>query len=85
MLSPTDTRNLAWSQESESMKILSIDELKTAKGIAYSKAHIWRLIRAGKFPQPIRLGENRIAFPEREIDAFLESKVTERDAKTVDA
>ena len=46
------------------MKLLSIDELKPVKGIPYSKPHLWRLIRAGKFVQPIRLGENRIAFSE---------------------
>ena len=63
------------------MKLLSIDELRPVKGIPYSKPHLWRLIRAGKFPRPIRLGENRIAFPEHEINAWLESKVAERDAK----
>jgi prophage regulatory protein len=61
--------------------LLSIDDLKPLKGISYSKAHLFRLIRAGKFPKPIRLGENRIAFPEHEIDAWVESKVAERDAK----
>ena len=63
------------------MRLLGIDELKSVKGVVYSKAHLWRLIRAGKFPKPIRLGENRIAFPEHEIDAWVESKVAERDAK----
>jgi prophage regulatory protein len=63
------------------MKLLSIDELKSVKGIVYSKPHLWRLIRAGKFPKPIRLGENRIAFPEHEIDDFLKAKIVERDAK----
>lgn len=63
------------------MKLLGIDELRPAKGILYSKPHLWRLIRAGKFPRPIRLGENRIAFPEHEIDAWLEAKVAERDTQ----
>ena len=39
------------------MRLLSVDELKTAKGIHYSKPHLYRLMKAGKFPQPIRLGE----------------------------
>jgi len=63
------------------MKLLSIDDLKPLKGIPYSKPHLWRLIRAGKFVRPIRLGENRIAFSEQEIDAWLDSKIAERDAK----
>jgi prophage regulatory protein len=61
--------------------LLSIDDLKPLKGIPYSKAHLFRLIRAGKFPKPIRLGENRIAFPESEIDDWVASKIAERDAK----
>jgi prophage regulatory protein len=63
------------------MRLLSIDELKSIKGIVYSKSHLWRLIRAGKFPRPIRLGKNRIAFPEHEIEDFLKAKIAERDVK----
>jgi len=62
------------------MKLLSIDELKTVKGVGYSKPHLWRLIRAGKFPKPIRLGQNRIAFPEHEIENWLKEKIAERDS-----
>ena len=63
------------------MKLLGIDELRLTKGILYSKPHLWRLIKAGKFPRPIRLGENRIAFVEDEIDAWLKRKVAERDSE----
>ena len=59
--------------------LLTIDDLKPLKGIPYSKPHLWRLIRAGKFPRPIRLGQNRIAFPESEIDDWVRSKIVERD------
>jgi predicted DNA-binding transcriptional regulator AlpA len=27
------------------------------KGIKYSRAHIWRLIRAGRFPKPVKIGD----------------------------
>jgi prophage regulatory protein len=63
------------------MKLLSIDELRSVKGVVYSKSHLWRLIRAGEFPKPIRLGQNRISFLESEIDDWVASKVAERDAK----
>ena len=56
-------------------------ELKTVKGISYSKAHLHRLISAGKFPRPIKLGENRNAWIESEIDAHIEDKIAERDAE----
>jgi prophage regulatory protein len=62
------------------MKLISMSELDE-KGISYSRAHIYRLIHAKKFPEPVRLGENRIAFVESEIESWLKSKVAERDAK----
>ena len=62
------------------MKLLSIGELKET-GITYSRAHIYRLVHAKKFPEPVRLGENRIAFVEREVLDWLTSKIAERDAK----
>jgi prophage regulatory protein len=64
----------------DSMKFISMSELEE-KGIRYSRAHIYRLIHAKKFPEPVRLGENRIAFVESEVDDWLTSKVAERDAK----
>jgi prophage regulatory protein len=61
------------------MKLIAMNALGD-KGIPYSRAHLYRLIRADAFPKPIRLGENRIAFVEDEIEAWLEKKVSERDA-----
>lgn len=63
------------------MKLLSFDELRALKGVRYSRAHLYRLINAGQFPKPIKLGANCVAFPENEIDAWLEVKVAERDAQ----
>ena len=62
------------------MKLLKITELKSAKNIGFSRGHLYRLIAAGKFPKPIRLGENRIMFVESEIDAWLLERIAERDA-----
>lgn len=47
--------------------------------VHFHPIHIRRLIKDGKFPAPIRLGENRVAWIEDEIDAWLESKRQERD------
>jgi len=57
-----------------------MDEVRSLKGVNYSRAHLFRLIRAGKFPAPIKLGENRNAFVETEVDAWIEQRVVERDA-----
>lgn len=62
------------------MKILAFEELRTAKGIPYSKVHIWRLEKAHKFPKRVRLGENRHGWLDHEIDQWLEGRIAERDA-----
>jgi prophage regulatory protein len=35
--------------------------------VTYSRPHIARLVRAGKFPAPVRLSPNRIAWLEHEL------------------
>ncbi|MCV3243476.1 AlpA family transcriptional regulator [Mesorhizobium sp. ZC-5] len=55
-------------------------ELKEVKGISYSKSQIYRLMREGKFPHSIAIGENRIEFLEPEIDGWIMVKILERNA-----
>jgi prophage regulatory protein len=62
------------------MKLLSMDELKSVKGISYSRPHLFRLIKSGHFPTPIKIGENRNAWTEEEIDAWVTKRIAERDA-----
>jgi prophage regulatory protein len=61
------------------MRILDHPALK-AKGISYSKVHLARLERDGKFPKHIDVGLNRIAWIETEVDAWIEARVAARDA-----
>jgi prophage regulatory protein len=72
------------------MRFLNYEDLK-AKGISYSKPHIWRLnkLPAGdprKFPDPIKgLGPEN-TWAENEIDAYVEARVAARDAaRTIEA
>ena len=67
------------------MRILSIEELKPVKGINYSRPHIYRLIKARQFVQPIKVGQNRIGFVEEEVDAWIRRKIAERDAGSGEA
>ncbi len=60
------------------MRVLSYSDLKV-KGIPFSKVWLGQLVKDGKFPKPIRLGENRVAFIEAEIDGWLEARAAERD------
>lgn len=52
------------------------------RGIKYSRQHIFRLVRTGTFPKPVRLGGGgRVAWLENEIDDWIAACVTERDAE----
>jgi prophage regulatory protein len=57
------------------MRLLSMPELRSEKGVSYSRPHLFRLIKTGAFPRPIKLGENRNAWLEAEVDAWIEARV----------
>jgi prophage regulatory protein len=61
------------------MKILSYDELKPIKGIPYSKPHLWRLERDGKFPKRVALGKSRHGWLESEIDDWIAERMASRN------
>jgi prophage regulatory protein len=63
------------------VRLLSYDELRRQKGIPYSKVHLWRLERAGKFPRRVQLGENRHGWLESEIDDWLLERMAARNVK----
>jgi prophage regulatory protein len=46
-------------------------------------ASLMRLVRAGKFPKPVPLGQTRIAFVEAEVEAWIKARVDERDGAIV--
>jgi prophage regulatory protein len=47
--------------------------------VPYSPAHLYRLIRDGRFPRPIRLGEASVGWLEHEVDQWLAERIAERD------
>ena len=49
----------------------------------YSIIHIYRLIKAGRFPKPLRLGANRVAWLESDLLAWQAAKIAERDVAGV--
>ena len=51
---------------------------KVQEIVPYSASHIWRLERTGKFPQRVRLGQNRVAWLESEVNAWVDSKIAAR-------
>lgn len=63
------------------MKLLDEDGLRE-KGIKFSRQYRHRLIRKGLFPPPVKIGLNTNAWPEPEIDQYLEDCIARRDAAT---
>jgi predicted DNA-binding transcriptional regulator AlpA len=61
------------------MNILSRRDLAQKKGIPWSREHIRRMVKAGKFPAPFKLTDGgRNFWSEEAVDRWLE----ERAAKT---
>jgi predicted DNA-binding transcriptional regulator AlpA len=44
--------------------------------VPWSRSTIWRKVRAGEFPQPIRLGGNSIAWLEDEVQAWIAARIS---------
>jgi prophage regulatory protein len=55
-------------------------QLRQAKGIPFSRVHINRLEKAGRFPRRVRLGPNTIAWREDELDDWSAARSNERRA-----
>lgn len=49
-----------------------------ARGIRWSRQHIGRLERQGKFPKRVRVGANTVDWVTSEIDAFIAARAAER-------
>ena len=60
-------------------RVLSYPDLRDRKGIAWSRAHVYRMVNAGKFPRPIKLGEATTAWLEEEVDGCLAERAADRD------
>jgi len=54
-------------------------EVLKAKGIPYSKPHLWRLERADKFPKRVPIGAGRYAYVEAEVDEWIAARIAARD------
>jgi prophage regulatory protein len=67
------------------MKFVSFHRLKADHGIPYSRMHIDRLEKAGKFPKRVKIGAHSVAWVEAEILAWSKPRVAERDASSAAA
>jgi prophage regulatory protein len=56
------------------MRLLTFEQLRSDRGIAYSRDHLRRKCGRREFPAPVQLSENRIGWVESEVDAWLEQR-----------
>ena len=81
---PSHAAPVQLESASGTVRLLSQPQLKTLKGITYSVQWLNKLIKAGSFPRPIKLGLGPTAsnfFLESEIDDHIEAKAAERHTR----
>jgi prophage regulatory protein len=61
------------------MRLLKRPEVEARTG--KSRSSIYLGVHAGTFPKPVRLGPNSVAWVEAEIDAYIEKRIADRDAR----
>ena len=66
------------------MRVLLYSDLRPRKGIRYTKVHLGRLEKAGRFPKRFYLGSGTgtMAWAEDEVDDYLAACAAVRDAVT---
>ena len=57
---------------SEREKIVRAPELQ--EWIGLSRSTVWRLVKAGEFPAPIRLHGNAVAWREQDVNEWIKSR-----------
>ena len=53
-------------------RLLRREEVEAQTGL--SRSAIYRLMRAGKFPEPIKIGQRAVRWPQSELNEFLASR-----------
>ena len=58
------------------MKLLSYADLEVM-GLGV-RSTVWRMIRQNQFPAPLRIGKNKVAWPEQQILDWIDARGTEK-------
>jgi predicted DNA-binding transcriptional regulator AlpA len=66
--------------KNENKRVLTWPQLRTEKGIPWTRQRVWQLEKANQFPRRFWLGGNTIAWWEHEVDAWLEERAKSRNA-----
>lgn len=62
----------------QSITLRRIAQVQADTGL--SRSGIYRLVKLGEFPAPVKLSESAIAWPGNEIDAWITARIAARDA-----
>jgi prophage regulatory protein len=66
------------TEATHGVKLLRFPELKSVKGIPYSRVHVGRLEKAQKFPKRVHLSASTVAWVESELDDHITAAMATR-------
>lgn len=61
------------SSEPQPVTLLRVKRVMERTGIPFSS--LYQLINAGKFPRPVQLSPNRVAWVESEVEAWIRQRI----------
>jgi prophage regulatory protein len=61
------------------LTLLRRDEVKRRTGL--STSGLYQLMKDGALPRPVKLTGGTVAWPEHEIEAFIQQRIAARDSK----
>ena len=61
------------------MRILKIDDVLDRTGLA--RRTLYQEISEGRFPRAVQLTTRRVGWPEADIEAWLQERISERDGR----
>jgi prophage regulatory protein len=65
------------ASHSPALRYIRLREVSKRLGVGHST--IYRMIAAGEFPRQLKLSEHTAVWVEREVDAFMNARIAERD------
>lgn len=68
----------AWQRPAKPRPTVFIRQDDVLRRTALSRGTLYELIGAGRFPKPLKLGKRINAWPEREIEEWMQARIAER-------
>jgi prophage regulatory protein len=65
-------------------RVVVLEQLPSL-GVYYSRVHLDRLEKAGRFPRHVQIGPGRIGWLQHEVEAWVAGFIGRRDAKPAPA